>query len=275
MANYRQIHVSIWKDEYFLDLNSSEKLLFIYLFSNELASLSGLYKLPKRVIEFETGLKTSVINATLQKFEQAGKVFYENGIVWVLNLRRYNRGSSKVDIRIQNDILEIPDCPLKEKYKLYYQDGEIPQASGVVYDTDTVLSDADTVSDEEEIEDLDGEVDSILEVWKKYFPNKPQPRKTPSLKKQIKTRLKDRHFRMNWYQALRSASEQKACVHDSWFTLRWVLRNDNNYQRLIDKEWRWKDKDYPDEPEPVPESTITPEQIEQAGRLNDDDFDIE
>lgn len=120
MANYRQIHVSIWKDQWFLDLNSNEKLLFIYLFSNELASLAGIYKLPIKVIQFETDLSFDFINMTLDKFREDNKVYFEDGIVFILNMRKYNKGSSKVETRIQNDIDEVPDCELKRQYLLYY-----------------------------------------------------------------------------------------------------------------------------------------------------------
>jgi hypothetical protein len=122
MANYRQIHVSIWKDEWFLDLEPAEKLLFIYLFSNEATSLAGIYKLPMKVIEFETGLDRKFIEDTLSKFQLVGKALYENGIVWVTNMRRYHETkSSKVQTRILSDIALIPDCPLKIRY-LYGMD---------------------------------------------------------------------------------------------------------------------------------------------------------
>lgn len=122
MANYRQIHVSIWKDEWFLDLEPQEKLLFIYLFGNEATSLSGIYKLPLKVILFETGLNKEYVVDTLYKFADAKKVFYEDGIVWVVHMRRYHETtSSKVQQRINADIALIPDCPLKIRY-LYGMD---------------------------------------------------------------------------------------------------------------------------------------------------------
>lgn len=120
MANYRQIHVSIWKDEWFLELAPDEKLFFVYLFSNELASLSGIYKLPLRVMAFETGLSLDFVKAALHKFELADKVYFEDGIVWVKNLRKYNKGGSTVNTRIEGDIQEIPHCELKRKYMAYY-----------------------------------------------------------------------------------------------------------------------------------------------------------
>jgi hypothetical protein len=117
MANYRQVHVRLWKDEWFLDLEPEEKLLFIYLFTNESTSLAGIYKIAFKVICFESGLDKDYVQSALDKFKQKGKVYYQDGVVWVLNMRRYHETkSSKVQTRIQNDILEIPDIPLKIAY---------------------------------------------------------------------------------------------------------------------------------------------------------------
>ena len=117
MANYRQIHVSLWKDEWFLDLEPDEKLLFIYLFSNESTSLAGIYRLAFKVICFETGLTPEFVKKTLKKFDDDQKVYYDDGVVWVVNMRRYHETKSiKVQTRIRNDIDEIPDCPIKIAY---------------------------------------------------------------------------------------------------------------------------------------------------------------
>ena len=45
MANYRQIHTQIWRDNWFLDLEADEKLLLIYLFSNDNSNQAGIYEL--------------------------------------------------------------------------------------------------------------------------------------------------------------------------------------------------------------------------------------
>lgn len=117
MANYRQIHTQIWKDNWFLDLKTNEKLLFIYLFSNNSTSLSGLYELHKRMISFETGLKPKEIDAILARFEQDGKIFYREGVVWIVNMAKYHpTKNSSVQIRIKQDIEDIPDGELKQLY---------------------------------------------------------------------------------------------------------------------------------------------------------------
>jgi uncharacterized protein (DUF1697 family) len=117
MANFRQIHVSIWKDGWFLDLEPDEKLLFIYLFSNESTSLSGMYRLSKKIIAFETCIDKKRIDEILAKFETDNKVHYEGDVVWVVNMRRFHETKSdRVKKRIQKDIDLIPNSKIKERY---------------------------------------------------------------------------------------------------------------------------------------------------------------
>src|SRR5687768_11267595 len=106
MAGYRQIHTRIWSDQWFMEQSQERKFLFIYLFSNDKASVTGLYELPLRIISFETGLDQEMIKQSLQTFKQAGKVTYDfdSGVVWVLNMLKYQGSSSpKLKKRIEAD----------------------------------------------------------------------------------------------------------------------------------------------------------------------------
>jgi len=121
--SYRQIHSRLWKDTWFIELDADLKLLFIYLFSNELAMVSGIYQIPLRVIAFEVGLPVERVEEGLARFHEDGKVFYDpdRSLIWVKNLRKYNATSSpKVRERIRKDLEAIPDCPLKKQYLAYY-----------------------------------------------------------------------------------------------------------------------------------------------------------
>ena len=143
---YRNIDTSVWKDDWFLDLQPDEKLLFIYLFSNENTLLTGLYKISLRVIEFETGLSREFIATSIDKFTQAKKVFYENGIIWVVNLRKYNDSRSpKVVTRIAWELKQIPNCPIKNAYLKYSnmvssENNAVPIEYPYSIDTDSEIS---------------------------------------------------------------------------------------------------------------------------------------
>ena len=120
MANYRQIHTQIWRDNWFLDLEPDEKLLFIYLFSNDNSNLAGIYELHERIIQLETGLDRKRINEIITKLEGDGKVFYRDGVVWIVNMQKYHSNAGeKVRRNIELIIEGIPDCEVKEKYCIY------------------------------------------------------------------------------------------------------------------------------------------------------------
>jgi hypothetical protein len=117
VADYRMIYTHIYRDEWFLELEPDAKLLFIYLFSNDLTSVSGLYKIPRRVMAFETGLALSRVDELLEHFRKQDKVEYEDGYVWVKNMRRYQFSQSpKILKGIQQDIARTPDCAIKRRY---------------------------------------------------------------------------------------------------------------------------------------------------------------
>jgi 5-methylcytosine-specific restriction endonuclease McrA len=117
MGIFRQIHTKIWKDGWFLDLPPAGKLLFVYLFSNERASVAGIYELPIKVICWETDLDESTVVQFLKEFAEQKKAWYQDSVVWVKNLRRYNATSSiKVLERIRRDLMELPECDLKAAY---------------------------------------------------------------------------------------------------------------------------------------------------------------
>jgi hypothetical protein len=119
MSGYRQLHTHIWSDGWFVELEPDLKLLFIYLFSNERASICGLYELPIRTISFETGLDRAVIKPGLEVFTKADKARYDfdAGVVWIRNMLKYQGSSSpKVQARIQADIKAVPDCDLKQQF---------------------------------------------------------------------------------------------------------------------------------------------------------------
>ena len=151
---YRQIHTQIWKDDWFMELEADEKLLFIYLFSNENTTLAGIYKLNLKVAAFETGLPIERIKVIIESFARAGKVVYASGIIWVVNLMRYNATSQspKVKTAIDKALAMIPDCNIKAAYLA----GRIPYQ----YPMDTVLNsnsnNTETETDQEQQQLTDG-----------------------------------------------------------------------------------------------------------------------
>ena len=61
MSGYRPIYKRIWKDPDFQELSAEDKLLFIYLCTNEMTSESGIYPVTAKTIIYETGLDDKTV----------------------------------------------------------------------------------------------------------------------------------------------------------------------------------------------------------------------
>ena len=145
-AGYRQIHPEIWSDPWFLELTPNEKLIFIYMFSNDRTSLSGLYEISVKQILFETGVPEQDFIDLIEKCKRDKKIVRDENIFFVVNLlKRHFSRSSKVITRIKNDVGCIPDCEPKRVFMDKYS-----QLIGYRYPIDT-----QTHEDEDEVKDKD------------------------------------------------------------------------------------------------------------------------
>lgn len=131
-----------------MELEPLHKLFFIYLFTNERTSVSGIYELTKKIMVFESGLTENEINEAFKVFEAAEKAYYDDGVVWVVNFRKYHETKSpKLQAAILDDVLDVKDGKLRGMYcEKYGIDtvSEIEQMSRKGYGIDTVSGDENT-----------------------------------------------------------------------------------------------------------------------------------
>jgi hypothetical protein len=106
MAVYRQVHVDFWQDGFVLDLTPEEKYFFLYLMTNSKTTQCGIYELPKRIIETETGYNRETVEKLLDRFADYGKIEYcnETKEIMILNWIKYNKINSP----------KVKQCILKE-----------------------------------------------------------------------------------------------------------------------------------------------------------------
>jgi DnaD/phage-associated family protein len=150
MADYRQCHTKIWADSWFIELSSEQKLLFMYLFSNQRASVCGLYELPIRVMSFETGIDRDTIKKCLEVYTKADKAYYDfnASVLWVVNMPKYQSSTSpKLKARIEADITAVPDCELKRLFFEKHPEYTVSIGYGRGSDTSLSVSNSVSVSD--------------------------------------------------------------------------------------------------------------------------------
>ncbi len=101
MSKLRSVSTGFWSDPFIEDLTPSEKLLFLYLITNEKTNMLGIYEASLKKISFETGLNKDVVLNGLKAFESIGKVRYVDNYVIIVNYMKhqnFNTNMKKYEI---------------------------------------------------------------------------------------------------------------------------------------------------------------------------------
>lgn len=86
----RTLHTRFWNDSYIIELNSIEKLLFMYLITNEYVTMSGIYELPDKIICNTLSFDKDEYLPVKNKFEADRKFSFFKGWIYVANNARYH-----------------------------------------------------------------------------------------------------------------------------------------------------------------------------------------
>lgn len=123
MANSKQryINTRFWNDNYVSKLDPIEKLLFIYLLTNEHTNISGIYELPLKIMAIETGIDESMFRKILPRLKE--KVVYINGYVVIKNFLKHQQTKSNLTvIGITNCLKDLDEKFLKNVISKGYYD---------------------------------------------------------------------------------------------------------------------------------------------------------
>ncbi|MFD1466494.1 DnaD domain-containing protein [Lapidilactobacillus mulanensis] len=110
MAIYRQIHTTIWKDDWIGGLSLADKSLWLYLLTNDRTTQCGVYDFSWRYATFETGISQESLKTALQKFQDDGKVVFnpKTNEIMIVNWLKYNSARSpKVAPVIDKELKEV------------------------------------------------------------------------------------------------------------------------------------------------------------------------
>ena len=91
MGGQRYIDVSFYDDAWVQELDPSEKFMYMYLLTNPLTNIAGVYKITPRRMSFDTGFNVDTIKHILHKFEAAGKVYTKGEYIIMKNWCKHQK----------------------------------------------------------------------------------------------------------------------------------------------------------------------------------------
>ena len=108
MSKKRYVDTKFWVDTYIVEKDPIEKLLFLYLLTNTLTNILGIYEISIRQIAFDTGIDKDMVINILKRFDTDGKVKYEDGWVALKNFTKHQLDNPKINAGIESLLKEAP-----------------------------------------------------------------------------------------------------------------------------------------------------------------------
>lgn len=112
MATQRYISTSFWDDRWIRSLNPSDRYLYLYLMTNPLTTIAGIYRITIDRIAFDTGYDERTLRPMLECFKSAGKaIFHRDEWMILPSWPSHQRITARDKIRIGIDslLLDLPD----------------------------------------------------------------------------------------------------------------------------------------------------------------------
>lgn len=85
----RLIYSKFWTDNFIIQLTVPEKLLFIYLLTNQFVNIIDFYECSDRQIIFDTGITQKVLDIFKVKLTDSGKILFYKDYVFIRNAKKY------------------------------------------------------------------------------------------------------------------------------------------------------------------------------------------
>lgn len=122
----RIIHTKIWEDGFFSELSTDEKLIFIYLLTNERINIIHCYECTDRQIMFDTGIDAATLEHAKEKFAKQDKILFKDNYVFLKNAHKYEEFSGDKNELAKDKLIKQLNPLIKEWFS---------SVSGVSLDT--------------------------------------------------------------------------------------------------------------------------------------------
>jgi hypothetical protein len=114
MSVQRYISSSFWSDDWVDSLSAREKLLYMYLLTNENTTVAGVYKITVKRIKDDTGISREEVVAALDKFTKDKKAFYIDEYIIIPKWPKHQKLGERGKLRLAVNAL-LKSLPRKIK----------------------------------------------------------------------------------------------------------------------------------------------------------------
>jgi hypothetical protein len=111
MSVQRYISSSFWSDDWVDSLSVQEKLIYMYLLTNENTNIAGVYKITVKRIKDDTGISREKVVAALERFAGDKKAFFIDEYIIVPKWPKHQKLGERGKLKLAADSIlrSLPD----------------------------------------------------------------------------------------------------------------------------------------------------------------------
>lgn len=133
----RIVNTKFWSDSYIQTLTDRQKLLFLYLITNELTNIAGIYEITLKRMSFDTTIEESEIKEILTKFAADQKIFFIKDHIILINAIKHQKKNPSILKGIHQILTELP--AEVQQFLKSLQDNDLKQTAHRLSQTDDSL----------------------------------------------------------------------------------------------------------------------------------------
>lgn len=113
MGKQRIIKDELWSDDWVYDLDPSEKLLWVFLLTNERCNILGIYKISTSWISSMIGIEKKKTEIMLDRFEHDGKILQVQSYIIIVNFVKNQSHNPSVIAGMQRILDSLPEAVIQ------------------------------------------------------------------------------------------------------------------------------------------------------------------
>lgn len=124
MAKQRVVNTKFWDDSYVVRMSPNEKLVFLYLLTNPLTTIAGVYEISLKRAAFDVGLSMKEIGKVFDRLEADGKIIRQGDWLGIVNFIRHQSLNPKVLRGIEIELAKVPRSVIE---RIGFDFGSLPK----------------------------------------------------------------------------------------------------------------------------------------------------
>jgi hypothetical protein len=129
MSKLRSVNTHFWMDNYIVDLDPIEKLLFLYLLTNDQTNMLGVYEINIRRIAFDTGIDKDMVAKIFERFSRDDRASYIDGYVILHKFLKHQKLNENMKKSAINDYNDLPNS-VRNSNSMTYAKQVLPLPKG-------------------------------------------------------------------------------------------------------------------------------------------------